>query len=89
MVLSDHGHSSVAAEALAFPLRGLVEGHPGPADPAGYSVSGAVRTADLLAAAGFFAADGLGPLCSPVLSGIGVNNSGGAAASFFWKSGAN
>jgi arylsulfatase A-like enzyme len=70
LVLSDHGHSSVAGDPREFPLRSLTDGHVGAIDGAGYSVSGNVRTADLLTDEGFTAADGLGPLCNPVLSGI-------------------
>jgi len=71
-VVSDHGHSSVSGPVDLFPLRAIVDGGVGPADPHGYSVSGQVRTADLINRAhlGLRAVDGLGCLDAPVLSGI-------------------
>jgi arylsulfatase A-like enzyme len=72
LVVSDHGHSSVSGPLLSFPLRGLADGGVTSVDAAGYSVSGEVRTADLLnrAGLGLRAFDGLGCVYSPVLSGI-------------------
>lgn len=49
IVMSDHGHSSVAGSPLWFPPRALSNGAPGSIDEtAGYSVSGEVRMAELL-----------------------------------------
>lgn len=76
LVMSDHGHSTVAGDAAVFPLRALrgePDGHGEVAgiDAKGYAVSGDVRTADLLARAGFVHVyDGGGCLLDPVLSGI-------------------
>jgi arylsulfatase A-like enzyme len=72
LVVSDHGHSSVSGPLSRFPLRGLADGGVTSVDAAGYSVSGEVRTADLLnrAGLGLRAFDGLGCVYSPVLSGI-------------------
>jgi predicted AlkP superfamily pyrophosphatase or phosphodiesterase len=79
IVVSDHGHSLVAGDPNIFPLRGLdtPDGGPGAVgavDPQGYSVSGDVRTADLLTRAGFaHVYDGVGCTTDPVLSGIKAN----------------
>jgi arylsulfatase A-like enzyme len=72
LVVSDHGHSSVSGPLALFPLRGLADGGVSGVDPAGYSVSGEVRTADLInrAQLGLHAFDALGCVFSPVLSGI-------------------
>ncbi|MET0790808.1 MAG: alkaline phosphatase family protein [Polyangiaceae bacterium] len=76
LVVSDHGHSTVAGDASIFPLRGLQgeatgQGEVGALDPAGYAVSGEVRTADVLQRAGFaHVYDGGGCLLDPVLTGI-------------------
>lgn len=76
IVVSDHGHSNVAGDATLFPLRGLTgsadgTGAIGGLDPNGYSVSGEVRTADLMTRAGFTDVyDGSGCTYDPVLSGI-------------------
>jgi arylsulfatase A-like enzyme len=49
IVMSDHGHSSVAGSPLWFPPRALSGGAPGGIDEtAGWSVSGEVRMAELL-----------------------------------------
>jgi len=63
LVLSDHGHSTVSGDLAHFPLRALHGGGVDGIDPGGYSVSGAVRTADLLVKAGLAAYDGFGPIC--------------------------
>jgi arylsulfatase A-like enzyme len=79
VVVSDHGHSSVSGPLSAFPLRAIDARVPGAArvgarEPAGYSVSGEVRLADLLARIGrFHAYDGLGCVFNPVLSGIAAD----------------
>ncbi|EPX64737.1 hypothetical protein D187_000159 [Cystobacter fuscus DSM 2262] len=76
LIASDHAHSTVSGPLSLFPLRG-VEPDPGTGknkvggvSDAGYSVSGYVRSADLLTRAGFHAYDGTGCDLSPVLSGI-------------------
>ncbi len=77
IVVSDHGHSIVAGDPAFFPLRAIASGPDGgagvvgAADPQGYSVSGDVRTADLLTRAGFaHVYDGVGCTSDPVISGI-------------------
>ena len=76
IVVSDHGHSTVAGDPALFPLRALTgepDGHGavGALDPRGYSVSGEIRSADVLARAGFkHVFDGGTCLLDPVLSGI-------------------
>jgi arylsulfatase A-like enzyme len=72
LVVSDHGHSSVSGPLALFPLRGLSDGGVTGLDAAGYSVSGEVRTADLINRAnlGLQAFDAAGCLSAPVLSGI-------------------
>lgn len=72
LVASDHAHSSVSGPLDLFPLRGLADGGVTGEDSAGYSVSGEVRTADLInrAELGLRAFDDLGCVYSPVLSGI-------------------
>lgn len=74
IVVSDHGHSSVAGAATWFPLRAIEDGKPGTLAVDGYSVSGDVRTADLLTRAGFAAFDGKGCFYDPVMSGIRADN---------------
>jgi hypothetical protein len=76
-VVSDHGHSLVAGDPAFFPLRAIGDGPDGGAgvmggvEPNGYAVSGDVRTADLLARAGFaHVYDGVGCTNDPVLSGL-------------------
>ena len=80
IVVSDHGHSLVAGDPSFFPLRGIANspdggaGVVGATDPQGYSVSGDVRTADLLTRAGIaHVYDGVGCTTDPVLSGIKAN----------------
>ena len=75
LVASDHAHSTVSGPLDLFPLRGLADGGVTGEDPAGYSVSGEVRTADLINRAnlGLHAFDALGCVYSPVLSGITVS----------------
>lgn len=76
LVVSDHGHSTIASDAALFPQRAL-DGAPdgkaklGKHETPGYIVSGDVRTADLLRRAGFaHVYDGMGCVLDPVLSGI-------------------
>jgi hypothetical protein len=78
IIVSDHGHSTVSGRLESFPLRAIAPGKTpgeggtvGDKDPAGYSVSGDVRLADLFTRIGKFPAfDGIGCLYNPVLSGI-------------------
>jgi predicted AlkP superfamily pyrophosphatase or phosphodiesterase len=75
LVVSDHAHSNVSGPTRLFPLRtinastsvtsGITNATLGGLDPvAGFSVSGDVRSADLLTYAGFKAYDGSGCLTS-------------------------
>jgi predicted AlkP superfamily pyrophosphatase or phosphodiesterase len=70
IVVSDHGHSSVVGDATLFPLRAIEDGKAGKLAVDGYSVSGDVRTADLLTRAGLTAYDGKGCFYDPVMSGM-------------------
>jgi arylsulfatase A-like enzyme len=72
LVVSDHGHSSVSGPLALFPLRGLADAGVTGLEAAGYSVSGEVRTADLINRAnlGLQAYDADGCRYAPVLSGI-------------------
>lgn len=76
IVMSDHGHSTVAGDPAIFPLRALTgqaDGHGavGALDPQGFAVSGEIRSADVLARAGLrHIYDGGGCLLDPVLTGI-------------------
>lgn len=71
LVVSDHGHSNISGPFEQFPLRAINHGVLGPIDPDGFSVSGEVRSADLLRRAGLMAYDGMREQCNPVMSGIG------------------
>jgi arylsulfatase A-like enzyme len=72
IVVSDHGHSTVSGPVSLFPLRAITAGAPGATDATnGYSVSGDVRTADLLTLAGIpNVFDGVACMYQPVMSGI-------------------
>jgi arylsulfatase A-like enzyme len=76
LIVSDHGHSTVAADAKRYPTRELLgepDGHGkvGARAEPGYVVSGEVRSADWLRRAGFpHTYDGNGCIHDPVLSGI-------------------
>jgi arylsulfatase A-like enzyme len=70
LIVSDHGHSNVAAPPGVLPLRAIKNGAPGDVDPDGYSASGLVRLADLLRRGGLVVFDGQGCTYSPVASGI-------------------
>jgi len=76
IVVSDHGHSTVAGDPAIFPLRALTgeaDGHGavGGLDARGFAVSGEIRSADVLARAGFkHVYDGGACVLDPVLSGI-------------------
>jgi arylsulfatase A-like enzyme len=75
IVVSDHGHSNVAGDAALFPLRSITAKTTGAPDQGGYSVSGDVRTADLMTRQGFKAYDGNGCINDPVMSGIKADGS--------------
>jgi hypothetical protein len=70
IITQDHNHSTVSGDVAHYPLRGIVDGEVGEHDPYGYSVSGFVRTAELLARDGLKAYDGAGCRNTPTLSGI-------------------
>src|SRR5216683_5242502 len=70
IITQDHNHSTVSADVAHYPFRGVVDGDVGPHDPYGYSVSGFVRTAELLTRDGLKAYDGAGCRDIPTLSGI-------------------
>lgn len=74
IVVSDHAHSTVSGPLNEFPLREINNGQVGAIDAKGYSVSGEIRTADILTHAGFHAFDGVGCVNDPVLSGIKKDN---------------
>lgn len=76
LVVSDHAHNNVSGPTRLFPLRainpstavsgGITNASLGAVDPInGFSVSGDVRSADLLTYGGFKAYDGSGCLTSP------------------------
>ena len=66
IVATDHAHSSVSGPPSLFPLRAIEGGKVGAPTPAGYSASGDVRTAELIARAklGVEPFDGQGCLSS-------------------------
>ena len=70
IITQDHNHSTVSGDVAHYPLRGIVDGGVGSHDPYGYSVSGFVRTAELLTQDGLKAYDGAGCRDIPTLSGI-------------------
>src|SRR6267378_4166204 len=70
IITQDHNHSTVSGDVTHFPLREIVDGGMGAPDPRGYSVSGFVRTAELLTRDGLKAYDGAGCRDVPTLSGI-------------------
>ncbi len=85
IVVSDHGHNNVSGPTRLFPLRAITPsttvtgsttnaslGLPDPVN--GFSVSGDVRSADLLTYAGFKAYDGSGCATS-AMAGIKANGS--------------
>ena len=76
IVVSDHGHSNVSGPLDLFPLRKVENGKVGAIDREnGSSVSGDVRLAHELSAAGIRAYDGGGCMYDPVLSGIKADGS--------------
>jgi arylsulfatase A-like enzyme len=70
IVTQDHSHSTVSGDLAHYPLRRIVDGEIGPQDSNGYSVSGFVRTAELLRRDGISAYDGAACRDVPTLSGI-------------------
>src|SRR4249919_1460197 len=70
IITQDHNHSTVSGDIAHFPLRAIVDRGVGPHDPHGHSVSGFVRTAELLTRDGLKAYDGAGCRDIPILSGI-------------------
>jgi arylsulfatase A-like enzyme len=70
IITQDHNHSTVSGDVAHYPLRAIVDREIGPHDPHGYSVSGFVRTAELLTRDGLKAFDGAGCRDIPILSGI-------------------
>jgi arylsulfatase A-like enzyme len=73
IITQDHNHSTVSGDVAHYPLRAIVDGAVGAHDPHGYSVSGFVRTAELLTRDGLKAYDGAGCRDIPILSGITVD----------------
>ena len=70
IITQDHNHSTVSGDVAHYPLRAIVDRGVGAPDPHGYSVSGFVRTAELLTRDGLKAYDGAGCRDIPILSGI-------------------
>ena len=70
IVTQDHGHGTVSGDVAYFPLRSIVDRGVGSYDPHGFSVSGFVRTAELLSRDGLRAYDGAGCRDIPILSGM-------------------
>src|SRR6267142_2177668 len=70
IITQDHNHSTVSGDVGHYPLRAIVDRGVGSQDPYGYSVSGFVRTAELLTRDGLRAYDGAGCRDIPILSGI-------------------
>jgi arylsulfatase A-like enzyme len=70
IITQDHNHSSVSGDLTQFPLRAVVDGRIGLPDRHGYSVSGFVRTAELLTRDGLKAYDGAACREIPTLSGL-------------------
>jgi arylsulfatase A-like enzyme len=70
IITQDHNHSTVSGDTLHYPLRTIADRAVNAPDPHGYSVSGFVRTAELLTRDGLKAYDGAGCRDIPILSGI-------------------
>jgi len=70
IITQDHNHSTVSGDVAHYPLRAIVDRGVGAHDPHGYSVSGFVRTAELLTRDGLKAYDGAACREIPILSGI-------------------
>jgi arylsulfatase A-like enzyme len=70
IITQDHNHSTVSGDVSHYPLRAITDRAVGAPDPQGYSVSGFVRTAELLTRDGLKAYDGASCRNIPTLSGI-------------------
>src|SRR5436189_3434457 len=70
IITQDHNHSTVSGDVGHYPLRAIIDRGVGSQDPHGHSVSGFVRTAELLTRDGLKAYDGAGCRDIPILSGI-------------------
>jgi arylsulfatase A-like enzyme len=70
IITQDHSHSTVSGNLSNFPLRKITDDGVSTQDSNGYSVSGFVRTAELLTRDGIKAYDGAGCRDVPTLSGI-------------------
>ena len=70
IITQDHNHSTVSGDVAHFPLRAVADRGIGAVSREGYSVSGFVRTAELLTRDGLKAFDGAPCRDIPVLSGI-------------------
>ncbi|MFL6305081.1 MAG: alkaline phosphatase family protein [Candidatus Sulfotelmatobacter sp.] len=70
IITQDHNHSTVSGDVAYYPLRAIVDRSVAAHDTDGYSVSGFVRTAELLTRDGLKAYDGAGCRNIPILSGI-------------------
>ena len=70
IITQDHNHSTVSGDLSHYPLRRIIDGDVGSQNSNGYSVSGFVRTAELLTRDGIKAYDGAGCRDVPTLSGI-------------------
>jgi arylsulfatase A-like enzyme len=70
IITQDHNHSTVSGDVAYYPLRAIVDRGIGAVSRDGYSVSGFVRTAELLTRDGLKAFDGAGCRDVPILSGI-------------------
>jgi arylsulfatase A-like enzyme len=70
IITQDHNHSTVSGDVAHYPLRAIIDRGVGAPDSHGYSVSGFVRTAELLTRDGVKAYDGAGCRDIPILSGI-------------------
>jgi arylsulfatase A-like enzyme len=70
IITQDHNHSTVSGDVSHYPLRAIADRTVAAHDPHGYSVSGFVRTAELLTRDGLKAYDGASCREIPTLSGI-------------------
>ena len=70
IITQDHNHSTVSGHVAYFPLRAIVDRGIAAVSRDGYSVSGFVRTAELLTRDGLKAFDGAGCRDIPILSGV-------------------
>ena len=73
IITQDHNHSTVSGDVAYYPLRAIVDRGIGAVSRDGYSVSGFVRTAELLTRDGLKAFDGARCRDIPILSGIMVD----------------